>query len=93
MLNKLKSKTQNFIYGGEELDLFAKATNWKTYWSKLILHEVKGNVLEVGAGLGYADLYLSNDKVNSWTYLEPDKRMFDLLISKKKVILSKINSL
>ena len=42
----------DFHYVGSELDLFAEARNWKAYWSRRIGSFVRGDVLEVGAGIG-----------------------------------------
>lgn len=59
-------------YLGGELDLFSKATRWKRYFAGKIKPYIVGNVLEVGAGIGSNIPYLWNDKVRSWTSLEPD---------------------
>ena len=42
-------------YPGGELELFKRATRWKAYWSSRIRPRVKGDVLEVGAGIGSGD--------------------------------------
>jgi hypothetical protein len=39
----------NFKYAGSELELFANAANWKSYWSKEIQPYCGLNILEVGA--------------------------------------------
>ena len=39
-------------YVGQELDVFAHAVHWKRYWSSQIEPYLRGDVLEVGAGLG-----------------------------------------
>ncbi len=61
-------------YIGNELDLFKNATNWKNYFSKKIKPYIKGDILEVGAGIGTNTKYLIHDNVNikSITCLEPD---------------------
>ena len=43
---------ESFTYPGDELVLFQHATNWKKYFSRQIKPYIKGDVLEVGAGIG-----------------------------------------
>jgi SAM-dependent methyltransferase len=64
-------------YVGQELDVFARATNWKKYWSSEIRAYLTGNVLEVGAGIGANTEVLQNDRASSWTCLEPDPALAD----------------
>ena len=59
-------------YVGQELDVFAHATNWKRYWSSVVQPFIKGDVLEVGAGLGVNTPFLKPRATRSWTCLEPD---------------------
>jgi len=59
-------------YVGQELDVFAHATNWKNYWSSEIREYLAGDVLEVGAGIGANTEIMQKDRVSSWTCLEPD---------------------
>jgi SAM-dependent methyltransferase len=59
-------------YVGQELDVFARATNWKKYWSSEICSYLTGDVLEVGAGIGANTEVLQNKRAASWTCLEPD---------------------
>jgi len=59
-------------YQGGELGLFAAATNWKSYYGKLLEPYIRGRVLEVGAGIGGTMPFLWNDAVSSWLCLEPD---------------------
>ena len=61
-----------FEYVGAELPLFALAINWKAYWRRQIAPYIKGDVLEVGAGLGVNTTLLSDLEYRSWTCLEPD---------------------
>ena len=72
-----------YFYPGEELSLFEEARNWKKYFSSKIGPYIKGNVLEVGAGIGETTPYLLNKNVKEWTCLEPDARLFSLLAGKK----------
>jgi SAM-dependent methyltransferase len=60
-------------YPGTELDLFATASNWKSYWGKIISPYLAGEVLEVGAGLGAnTQALISTAPWTAWTCLEPD---------------------
>ncbi len=61
-----------FKYAGSELDLFEKARNWKAYWRSQIAAFVRGQVLEVGAGIGANTLTLAGLDYERWTCLEPD---------------------
>jgi SAM-dependent methyltransferase len=63
-------------YIGDELEVFAEAKNWKNYWGGKIKKYLKGNVLEVGAGIGTNTALLINDKkVTRWVCLEPDSEL------------------
>lgn len=61
-----------FLYKGEELEMFAQAKRWKSYWASRIAAWIHGDVLEVGAGLGTNTGLLRNRAVHSWHCLEPD---------------------
>jgi SAM-dependent methyltransferase len=61
-----------FKYAGSELELFEKARNWKAYWRSQIARFVRGEVLEVGAGIGANTLTLAGLDYQRWTCLEPD---------------------
>jgi 2-polyprenyl-3-methyl-5-hydroxy-6-metoxy-1,4-benzoquinol methylase len=61
-----------FKYAGSELELFEKARNWKKYWRSQIAGFVRGEVLEVGAGIGVNTLTLASLEYERWTCLEPD---------------------
>jgi SAM-dependent methyltransferase len=66
--------TQTYV--GDELSLFAEALNWKAYWSSVVAPFVRGDVLEVGAGMGVnAALLRSESQVRSWLALEPDPEL------------------
>jgi hypothetical protein len=73
----------NATYLGPELEVFEKAVNWRAYLRSRIGPHVKGNVLEVGAGIGtMTKTYLSALKVltepspvTSWLALEPDPKL------------------
>jgi hypothetical protein len=59
-------------YIGNELHTFQHAKRWKAYWSSLVLPSIRGDVLEVGAGIGANTLSLQTPVVRSWHCLEPD---------------------
>ena len=61
-----------FEYVGQELDLFAAAHNWKSYWSKQIKPYLRGDILEVGAGIGSNTERLDPGGTARWVCLEPD---------------------
>ena len=61
-----------FAYAGRELDVFARADNWKRYWGSIIRPCVRGEVLEVGAGIGSNTVLLKDQHHKRWVCLEPD---------------------
>jgi len=65
---------QNSQYIGNELELFANAKNWKSYWSDLVAPYLGQQVLEVGAGLGGSTRLLMPKATNlqRWVAMEPD---------------------
>ena len=65
----------SFNYIGSELEVFSYATNWKTYFSSIINPYLGKNVLEVGAGIGATTRLFSNETIENWLCLEPDKKM------------------
>jgi 2-polyprenyl-3-methyl-5-hydroxy-6-metoxy-1,4-benzoquinol methylase len=69
----------NYTYEGQELELFREARNWKRYFSRRLQPFISGDVLEVGAGIGETTPYLENEKVRSWTCLEPDEQFCRVL--------------
>lgn len=74
---------KNIEYIGNELELFENAENWKNYWSQSVLPYIKGDVLEVGAGIGgTTSILLKMDHI-SWTCIEPDKKLAVQLEKKK----------
>ena len=66
-------------YVGRELDLFARARNWKSYLAKNIRPHLGSEVLEVGAGIGNNTLFLCPEQQKDWLCLEPDSRLLDRL--------------
>ncbi len=68
-----------FAYVGTELDLFAAATNWKSYFRSHITPYLGETVLEVGAGFGGTTRVLFNPRCKRWVCLEPDSALRDRL--------------
>jgi SAM-dependent methyltransferase len=68
-----------FEYVGNELELFAHAKNWKSYFRSQLSPFIQGNVLEVGAGLGGTTIVFQEDAFTTWTCLEPDQALLEQL--------------
>ena len=68
-------KTDAGEYIGSELNLFAKAIRWKRYFRSSFQQYLKGDVLEVGAGLGGTSEVLCDGSQTTWVCLEPDHTM------------------
>jgi SAM-dependent methyltransferase len=64
-----------YRYAGHELDVFRHATNWKAYFASQIADDLRGDVLEVGGGLGATTQALCDGRQASWTCLEPDEAL------------------
>lgn len=62
-----------FTYAGAELDVFAHAVNWKSYLRSQLRAYLKGDVLEVGAGIGATTKLLRDAAQRRWVCLEPDR--------------------
>jgi SAM-dependent methyltransferase len=67
--------TDDYVYVGTELELFALATNWKSYWKGKVQRFIRGDVLEVGAGVGGTTKILHDASQKSWLCLEPDPQL------------------
>ncbi len=66
-----------YKYIGGELELFARAHNWKTYIRQTIAPFIFGDVLEVGAGIGETTRLLSQVAHKSWLCVEPDEYLLE----------------
>ena len=64
-----------FKYVGSELDLFAAVRHWKSYWSAEVRRFIRGDVLEVGAGIGSNTRYLDTGGLGRFVCLEPDAQL------------------
>ncbi|WP_029037670.1 class I SAM-dependent methyltransferase [Salinimicrobium xinjiangense] len=82
-------------YVGDELTVFKDAVNWKKYWYNSISKFIKGDVLEVGAGIGInTNLILQNQlEVRSIVSIEPDKSLADQILNNITVDNSKVTVL
>lgn len=58
-------------YAGLELDVFARAVNWKAYVRQFLSGYLRGHVLEVGAGIGGTTRALRSSAQERWVALEP----------------------
>jgi SAM-dependent methyltransferase len=70
-----------YEYVGGELDLFSRAVNWKRYFGSRIGPFIRGDVLEVGAGIGETTRHLCDGLQRSWLCLEPDARLAARLVA------------
>ena len=71
----------DFAYVGNELDLFAGATTWKSYLRSHLHSYLSGDILEVGAGIGAATATLNDGTQRRWVCLEPDRALADRIKS------------
>lgn len=78
----------DFKYVGSELDLFAHVTNWKAYWSQQIQPYLRGDLLEVGAGLGTNTELLRPSGKGRSVCVEPDPGLTAQLEQKLAAISS-----
>ena len=68
-----------FAYIGQDLEIFARAVNWKRYFARHIAPYIRGEVLEVGAGIGANQRIFAHLDVQRWTSLEPDRHLVEQL--------------
>ena len=62
-------------YVGTELELFQDAVHWKGYVRRQLAPYLRGDVLEVGAGIGGTTRSLCDGRQRRWVALEPDRAM------------------
>jgi SAM-dependent methyltransferase len=62
-----------FARVGNELNLFASATTWKSYVRLQLRSYLSGDILEVGAGIGAATATFYDGTQRRWVCLEPDR--------------------
>lgn len=73
---------EDYLYPGNELHLFERAVNWKTYFAAKLLPYIKGDVLECGSGIGSNAAFLNTGTAKTWVMLEPDANLFAFLDNK-----------
>lgn len=67
-------------YIGKELELFAAARNWKSYFTSELARYLGMRVAEVGAGIGSTTLaFAATGNREAWWCIEPDRSMADTL--------------
>ena len=66
-------------YAGNELEVFQSAVFWKHYVKSYCDKCIRGDVLEVGAGLGSYTNLLDKTHVRSWLAVEPDIDLYTRL--------------
>lgn len=71
----MTATAEEIAYVGDELELFAAATNWKTYWAAKVRPYLGNRILDVGAGIGATVQLLNVDPTKQWLALEPDPRL------------------
>ena len=81
----MNNKADQFGYSGTELELFLHALNWKKRTKKEVSPYINGKVLEVGAGIGGTTKTLGCEKIESWTCLEPDENLLNVLESDSQI--------
>jgi SAM-dependent methyltransferase len=69
----------HYSYVGDDLHMFAGATTWKAYFGHRVRRHLRGDVLEVGAGIGSMTRALCSRRQRSWLCLEPDATLADRL--------------
>src|SRR5712672_4615174 len=65
-------ESSSFQYMGSELEIFAHASNWKSYVQSQLRPYLVGDVLEVGAGIGGTTRALKDGAQRRWVCLETD---------------------
>src|SRR5437667_6750253 len=70
---KMSSPSRHRERIGSELELFAEAVNWRTYWQRQTVPLLGRRVLEVGAGFGTVTGDLCRSPVEHWLALKPDR--------------------
>ena len=68
-----------FAYVGSELEIFERAVNWKRYFARHMAPYIRGEVLEVGAGIGANNKIFASLPFKRWTCLEPDRSLLEQL--------------
>jgi len=67
-----------FAYAGSELHIFEHARRWKAYFTAVLAPWLRGEILEVGAGIG-ANAQFLEAHGERWVCLEPDRELLEEL--------------
>ena len=78
-MSSRSQEATTITYPGRELEPSRRARNWKRYFASMLQPHVRGDVLEVGAGIGNTTPFLLHAGVRSWQCIEPDPSMLDAL--------------
>jgi SAM-dependent methyltransferase len=79
-------------YIGTELELFKLAYNWKKYWKSFIVDFAKGDILDVGFGMGSNIDIVFNNEISQYVGLEPDLNLLQLYRSNiHKTKINRVN--
>lgn len=71
----------SYTYTGDELLYFYTSTNWRESVLRKARPFIKGEALEVGAGMGYfSEAFLRISSLKSLDIFEPDQKNFEFLI-------------
>lgn len=77
-------QTENGKYSGDELDVFAGAVNWKSYWTAEISPFLGRDLLEIGAGIGSTLKALCDHPFDKWVAVEPDGGLCAIMRSEQQ---------
>ena len=93
-MGNASDSSETFPYIGTELEAFSYARNWKDYLHKRMKPFIKGDVLEVGAGIGNNTDLFSKTPHTSWTCIEPDAQLAARIprVGNREVIVSTLAS-
>jgi SAM-dependent methyltransferase len=76
--------SDGFTYVGSELELFARARNWKAYLEAQVRAFLGPTVLEVGAGIGATTEALGRRAHERWVCLEPDAQLASEIVARRR---------
>ncbi len=89
--NEERSDRVLMSYVGDELGLFREARTWKAYYAAFLRRWIRGDVIEVGAGIGGTTPFLINDAVDSWICVEPDPAFREELLDVRELFSGRVS--